>query len=99
MQKQVIKAQTKMRPALCLGCTPLKTALIALIKDLTVPSDFVYGYSDSLGEYTVLGVEGCGVVKLCENKKNLYGLEMLTTFYTVLYEGPLSVCDGAWNDY
>lgn len=50
MQKQVIKAQTKMRPALRLGCTPLKTALIALIKDLTVPSDFVYGYSDILGE-------------------------------------------------
>lgn len=39
-----------MRPALRLGCTPLKTALIALIKDLTVPSDFVYGYSDILGE-------------------------------------------------
>lgn len=39
-----------MSSALCLGSTPLKTALIALIKDLTVPSDFVYGYSDILGE-------------------------------------------------
>lgn len=44
MQKQVIKAQTKMEPALHLGYTSMKTALIALIKDLTVPSDFVYGY-------------------------------------------------------
>lgn len=47
-----------MRPALLLCCTPLKTALIALIRDLTVPSDFVYGYSDILGEQKGLGVDG-----------------------------------------
>lgn len=55
MQKQVIKAQTKMEPALHLGYTSMKTALIALIKDLTVPSDFVYGYFDILGDWKGLG--------------------------------------------
>lgn len=48
-----------MRPALLLCCTPLKTVLIALIRDLTVPSDFVYGYSGILGEKKGLWVDGC----------------------------------------
>lgn len=71
-----------MRPALCLGCTPLKTALIALIKDLTVPSDFVYGYSDSLGEYTGLGVEGCEVVQEWKIWTDQECLQLLTLYST-----------------
>lgn len=66
-------------------CTPLKTALIALIKDLTVPSDFVYGYSDILGEKkrTWVWAMSCFLLSI----ENWWEILRIFLLYTVLPGG------------
>lgn len=77
-------------------CTPLKTALIALIRDLTVPSHSVYGYSDILGEKKRTWVWAMDLFLSLFKYEGTFLQYFLCILYSVVVpKGLLPACDGA----
>lgn len=73
-----------MRPALLLRCYTSENSTDCLIRDLTVPSDSVYGYSDIHGEERGWGYMGRGL-EICFEEFYELGLEVFYLFLQIYH--------------